>query len=155
MFQLFWGENWRFLPLVSKIMGSHLSSKGVLSLLESGRCHLRRYTFTFVRDPLQHFLSGFAESMFRRAFFHGIDYQKALASGTVTNITVDDSKQFIRMLLGSPSSMTFVNHDRHIALMSALLGSPDLGIDFVGRLECILSGSYGKVIGHWPWKGRD
>ena len=106
---------------------------------------------------------GFAETTFRRVYDHGRDFKEDTKSGSVTQCTVEGcARRFVHMLVGETRGADqdatggggeggegehmereafsqFSNHDRHVALMSNLLGRPSLGLDFVGRLdgECL------------------
>ncbi len=91
-------------------------------LLESPVCANGSFAFTFVREPLSHFVSGFAEFAFR-ALPNRTQIVRPTARQTVTHLTQ-----------GQVPDAPFAASWEHMALMAGVKSS-GVPLDFVGNLE--------------------
>lgn len=102
------------------------SSSSVSELISpsSPLCTAGYISFTFVREPLQHFLSGFTEWMIRSK-----EYRDRM-------IDKGDAKQVLGWLLqGRMPPRSSKGGLGHIFLMSGIFHSGQRNFDFIGRLE--------------------
>ena len=113
----------------SMVMG--MGPKGKRPIYLSTRCNGTRRVFTFVREPLGHFVAGWAEYTARSAKYQGAD-------GKPRNVTEVDAELFLQSLIfdGSISAVWSSHHSLlHMAPMAGV-GRQRFGWpEFVGRLE--------------------
>jgi len=128
-------------------------------LREKGLCSQGITTFTFVREPMEHFLSGFVETYFRSTKGY-IDAKRAGGAGagwkpgkhwSATkgfnrfNASASNAREFVELLLSASSPGTIQRRFymwTHCSLMSGIVASGWDDLDFVGRLE--------KMNDDWP-----
>jgi hypothetical protein len=128
----------------TRLIADKLAPDQAIALLNSDarNCQKGTLAFTFVREPLSHFISGFTELMWRRSPYYRDCTRPPCADEDATNtniaaaeqLMVEDASRFVRGLLLDGEAVHWDGLTDHISLMSGvLIGTPT--IDFVGRLE--------------------
>jgi hypothetical protein len=102
-------------------------------LLSLGVSHDHIPTFTFVRDPLEKFSSGFAEATFWHLRLPKRPFEDIKRNYSVNNITVADVEFILKNFFSFNRNIDFLLAIEHMYTMSGVLFSFD--IDIVGHLD--------------------
>jgi hypothetical protein len=123
-------------------------AKVKVKLRRQGLCSQGITTFTFVREPMEHFLSGFAETYWRstKAYADGKrgdgGWKPKKWSATPgfnhSSASASNAREFVELLLSASSPDTIEQRFfmwTHCSLMSGIVASGWDALDFVGKLE--------------------